>query len=406
MKILFVAPYLPSPARFGGQRRMEGLMRGLARQHDVSILSFNSLDAYAEESVAATAAYCEAVMTLPDLEPRSLAEKRRLQMQSLVSLHSFEHFQVSRRVDFQKKIDEQLAKNPYDVVQVEFANMASYGYASHGKKPLLILDEHNIEYDLQRRTAGSADGLSRRSYNSLNWRKLGREEKAAWKRFDGVVLTSARDQAVLLKSSPDTHTVVVPNGVDVKHFRPSSADPEADRMLFFGANNYFPNHDALLYFIDEVLPKVVAQRPNAKLSIVGPGVQPAVSARQSRNVEIVGFVDDVMPHLDRASVVVVPLRIGGGTRLKIVEAMAKSKAIVSTSIGAEGIDVTHDLDVLIADEPQALGDQIVRVLKDPQLATRLGLRARELAERRYAWEAIVGHLEQFYHEVSRAQQRR
>jgi glycosyltransferase involved in cell wall biosynthesis len=397
MKILFVAPYLPSPARFGGQRRMEGLMRGLAERHEVSVLSFNSSDAYAEESVRATAAYCKKVTTLADLDPRSVSEKRRLQLRSLLSLHSFEHLQVKSRADFQRKLDEVLANEEYDVVQVEFANMASYRFSLPGKKPpLLVLDEHNIEYDLQRRTAGSADGFSRLVYNSLNWRKLGHEEKSAWQRFDGVVLTSARDQQVLSGVSPKTRTAVVPNGVNVTQFAPSEAPTEPDTLVFFGANNYFPNHDALLYFIDEILPKVVVRRPTVKLQIVGPGVQPAVLAKQNKHVEIVGFVADLMPYLERASAIVVPLRIGGGTRLKIVEAMAKSKAIVSTRIGAEGIDVSHERDILIGDTPADFADAILRVLENPKLANDLGRNARELAEKRYSWGAIVAQLEQFY----------
>jgi len=399
MKILFVAPYLPSPPRFGGQRRMDGLMRGLAANHEVSILSFNSTDPYTQQSLDATRLFCQRVTTLPDLDPRSVAEKRRLQMRSLLSLHSFEHLQVKRRADFQAQIDQQLAEQSYDVVQVEFANMASYRFTRQQKKPLLVLDEHNIEYDLQRRTAGSADGASRKLYNSLNWRKLGWEEKAAWRRFDGVLLTSQRDAGLLSGVSPTTTTAVIPNGVNVEQFQPSSFDTAPDQLLFFGANNYFPHHDALLYFIDEILPKVVAARPNVKLSIVGPGAQPALLARQSRHVEVVGFVDDVMPHLERASAVVVPLRIGGGTRLKIVEAMAKSKAIVSTRIGAEGLDVSHEHDVLLADSPDDFAQQILRVLADPKLAQKLGQNARTLAEERYAWTAVVRQLVQFYEQL-------
>ena len=377
-------------------------MRGLAEHHEVSILSFNSSDAYSKESVEATASYCKKVTTLADLDPRSVSEKRRLQLRSLLSLHSFEHLQVKSRADFQQKIDEHLASEDYDVVQVEFANMASYRYSRRAKKPpLLVLDEHNIEYDLQRRTAGSADGMARLVYNSLNWRKLGREERGAWQRFDGVVLTSARDEQVLSEVSPKTRTGVVPNGVNVLQFVPSAAPTESDILVFFGANNYFPNHDALLYFIDEILPKVVARRPNVKLQIVGPGVQPAVLAKQSKHVEIVGFVDDLMPYLERASAIVVPLRIGGGTRLKIVEAMAKSKAIISTRIGAEGIDVTHERDILLGDTPTDFADLIVRVLEDPKLAEGLGRKARELAETRYSWGAIVAQLEQFYARLPR-----
>jgi glycosyltransferase involved in cell wall biosynthesis len=199
--------------------------------------------------------------------------------------------------------------------------------------------------------------------------------------------------------SPETLSAVVPNGVNVAQFQPAPVAPEADQLLFFGANNYFPNHDALIYFIDEILPLIVQRRPNVKLSIVGPGAQPAVLARQSRHVEIVGFVDDVMPHLDRASVVVVPLRIGGGTRLKIVEAMAKSKAIVSTRIGAEGIDVTHGQNALLADSPADFADQVVRALTQPELAQKLGEQARILAEERYAWTAVVGELVRFYEQL-------
>jgi glycosyltransferase involved in cell wall biosynthesis len=380
---------------------MDGLMRGLAAaNHEVSILSFTTTDQWTQESLEASRAFCKKVTTLSDLDARSLSEKRRQQLRSLMSFNSYEHLQVKRRADFQRQIDEHLAAGDYDVVQVEFANMAAYRYARAGRRPTLVLDEHNIEYDLQRRTAGSAEGAFRKVYNSLNWRKLGREEKAAWRRFDGVVLTSVRDAQLLAEVSQGIRSAVVPNGVNVEQFQPARTVPEPDQLLFFGANNYFPNHDALIYFIDEILPLVVQRRPNVKLSIVGPGAQPPVLARQSRHVEIVGFVDDVMPHLDRASVVVVPLRIGGGTRLKIVEAMAKSKAIVSTSIGAEGIDVKHDRDALLADSPAAFADQVVRVLGDPELARRLGEQARILAEERYAWTAVVGKLVQFYDQLS------
>ncbi len=400
MKILFVTPYLPSPARFGGQRRVDGLMRGLAERHDVSILSFNAGDEFEQASIDATRSFCQRVTTLPGLDSTTVSEKRKLQLRSMLSPHSFEHLQATRRADFQAKIDDHLASDEYDVVQVEFANMASFRYPRRGRRPLLVLDEHNIEYDLQRRTAGASDGMTRRVYNSLNWRKLGREERSAWRRFDGVVLTSARDQTLLTETSPGTRTIVVPNGVDVGEFQPSDTAVESDTLVFFGANNYFPNHDALLFFIDEILPMIVARRPNVKLQIVGPGAQPAVLDRQGRHVEVVGFVNDLRPYLERAAAIVVPLRVGGGTRLKIVEAMAKSKAIISTRIGAEGIDVTHERDVLLGDTPAEFANLVVRVLEDLQLAQRLGESARELAVNRYAWPSIVGRLEGFYERLS------
>lgn len=401
MKILFVTPYLPSPARFGGQRRVDGLIRGLAERHEVSILSFNADDEYGQDSIDATRAFCTRVTTLPGLDARTVAEKRQLQMRSMLSPHSFEHLQATRRTDFQSKIDEHLARDEFDIVQIEFANMASFRYARRGKRPLLVLDEHNIEYDLQRRTAGAADGVTRRVYNSLNWRKLGREERGAWRRVDGVVLTSARDQQLLHETSSGTKTVVVPNGVDIGQFQPADTALDSETIVFFGANNYFPNHDALIFFIDEILPKIIARRPNVKLQIIGPGAQPAVLERQGKHVEVVGFVDDLLPYLERAAAIVVPLRVGGGTRLKIVEAMAKSKAVISTRIGAEGIDVTHEHDVLLGDTPTAFADLVLRVLENPELGRSLGRNARDLAVNRYAWPSIVAQLETFYEHLSR-----
>ncbi len=147
--------------------------------------------------------------------------------------------QVTRRSDFQRQIDEHLASEDYDVVQVEFANMASYRYSRRGRRPTLVLDEHNIEYDLQRRTAGSAEGTFRKVYNSLNWRKLGREEKAAWRRFDGVVLTSVRDAQLLAEVSPGTSAAVVPNGVNVEQFQPAPLAPAPDQPAVFRGQQLF-----------------------------------------------------------------------------------------------------------------------------------------------------------------------
>lgn len=376
-------------------------MRGLAQQHDVSILAFNASDEFEQASIEVTRAFCFQVTTLPGLDLPTVGEKRALQLRSMLSRHSFEHLQATRRADFQTKLDELLARDAYDIVQVEFANMASFRYSRRGKRPLLVLDEHNIEHDLQRRSVGAANGMMRRVYNSLNWRKLGREEKRAWRRFDGVVLASARDQQLLHEIWRGTPTVIVPNGVDIQRFQPAETATDGDTIVFFGANNYFPNHDALLFFIDDILPRIVARRPNVKLQIIGPGAQSEVLERQGKHVQVVGFVDDPQPYIERAAAIVVPLRVGGGTRLKIVEAMAKSKAIISTRIGAEGIDVTHEHDVLLGDTPTEFADLVVRVLEHPDLARTIGANARNLAVSRYAWPSLVAELQTFYEQLLR-----
>ncbi len=372
-------------------------MRGLAQNHEIDVLAFNRTDEWEKLSEETTRKYCKQVQIIHNLDLTDTGEKRRAQLRSLLSLHSFEHRLASRRRDFQRALDAMLARTHYDVVQLEFLWMAAFRYAQRSQRePVIVLDEHNIEYDILKRTAGGAGGAARLVYNTLNWRKLALEERSAWRRFNGVALTSRRDEALLNGELPNVRTAVVPNGVDVDEFTVNEGSAEPDVLLFFGAINYYPNQEAVTYFIDHVFPKIKQRRPQTKFRILGPGAPESVLARQGNGIEILGMVDDVGPHIERATAVVVPLRIGGGTRLKIVEAMAKGKPIISTRLGAEGIDVKHGENVLLADEPDDFAREVERVLADPELAARLGRNGRTLVEQRYSWRSIVQGLERFY----------
>jgi polysaccharide biosynthesis protein PslH len=397
VKILFVTPYLPSPPRFGAQRRLDGLMRGLAARHEVSLLSFVANDEFAGESLRATEDYCRDVTTVPnDVVGIAVKKKRLMQLRSLMSPRSFE-YDLCYRSRFQSEIRQKLNEAQYDLVQVEFSQLGIYDYTMQGtRNPIFVLDEHNIEYDIIKRTADTKGSAARRIYSQVNWRKLRREEQGAWRRFDGVVLTSNRDEALLREDSPGTRTSVVPNAVDLDHFRTSSLEREPGSLLFFGAMNYHPNIQGVDYFVKEVLPKIIAKVPNTKLRIVGQQPDQSILALAGPNVEIVGFVDDPRPLLDRAAAMVVPLLIGGGTRFKIVEGMAMSTPIVSTGIGAEGLDVEHGKHLLLADDSDGLARETVRLLKDHALGQRLGAEARQVAERSYGWGRAVCTLEKFY----------
>jgi glycosyltransferase involved in cell wall biosynthesis len=402
MKILFVTPFLPSPPRFGGQRRLDGLMRGLSEKHEVDVLSFNRTDEWEQSSIEATRKFCREVVTFSNLDLMDNREKRTMQLRSLASPHSFEHLLAARRADFQHALDGMLVRTAYDVVQVEFVWMAAFRFGRPGPTSTrLVLDEHNVEYDLLKRTAGTAAGLGRHAYNALNWRKLAREEHAAWRRFDGVSVTSCRDEELIQKDVPGTRTAVVPNGVDLTEFSATGSAGRTDSLLYFGAINYFPNQEAVIYFIDHIFPLIRARRPQATFRIVGPGAPESVLARQGNGVEVVGMVDEVAPYIEQASAVVVPLRIGGGTRLKIVEALAKGKPVISTRLGAEGLDVVDGEHLLLADEPADFADRVERVLGDPSLAERLGAAGRRLMEDRYSWRSIVVGLERFYESLPR-----
>jgi glycosyltransferase involved in cell wall biosynthesis len=400
LKVLFVTPYLPGPPIFGGQRRMHGLMNALSREHEISVLSLVDATVDQAKGLEDAKSYCRNVVTVSDRRRLEGKKKRVLQLGSVFSRRSWE-WELFVRPALQKALDRHFTEQAYDIVNCEFCYMACYDFhgarANGTERSRLVLDEHNVEYDVLRRSAATG-GVERRVFNAVNWRKLRREELRAWNRVDGCTLTSQRDERLLASDAPGLRTRVIPNGVDVDYFRPRAEAPPAEprTILFFGAINYFPNTDGALFFINEVMPRVTARYEGAKLRVVGPGAPPSITALQSRNVEIVGFVDDLRAEIERAAVVVAPLRIGGGTRLKILEAMAMGRPIVSTSIGAEGLDVTHGRDILLADTPQDFAREIGTVFDDAERGRELGAAARRTAEGHYSWRAAADKLGEFY----------
>lgn len=399
MDILFLTPYLPCPPRSGGPRRLNGLISGLSRDHTVSVLSLVEPGDDHAEAIAATGAYCDEVVCVANKQygRRGVpnARKRQLQLRSILSPYSYERF-LFHRPEIQTALDGMAARRRYDVVNVEFSLMANYRLP---RSSLLVLDEHNIEYDILYRTYQAETRRVRRLYSYVNFLKLRREERAAWRGFDGCILTSVRDQKILQQSLPTLPTAVVPNAVDTASFRPGPAPLEPRTILFFGAMDYYPNIDGVLFFLREVFPRLKPRYPGLRLQIVGQAPPEAVRRWAGDDITVTGFVDDVQAYIRRAGLVIAPLRIGGGTRLKIVEAMAMGKAIVSTTIGAEGIDVVDGQNILLADRSDRFATQVGRVLEDPMLAQRLGADARHLAETRYDWRASVEALERFYQQL-------
>jgi glycosyltransferase involved in cell wall biosynthesis len=398
LNLLFVTPYLPSPPGFGGQRRLNGLLTGLARSHSVSLLSLINPAESHDASLRATREYCRRVTTVPSPAfALSRRGKRALQLRSLFSPKSFGRLSHVFP-HLLRELKALLSHEQFDVVNVEFAQLAACRDAidSTPDRPLFVLDEHNIEYEVLRRTAAAETGIARRIYNAVDWRKLRAEEVAAWRRFDGCALTSPHDRDLLLRSVPQARTAIVPNAVDLELFA-AAVEPSAEpfSILFFGAINYFPNADGLQFFLSEIFPLVRARLPQARLKVVGHTPEHLFHLR-SEHVEMKGWVPDVRVELERAAAVIAPLRVGGGTRLKILEAMAMGKPVISTPQGAEGLEGAHGRDLLIAERPDAFADELIRVLCDAGLARALGNNARKLVENRYGWPASVARLEELY----------
>jgi glycosyltransferase involved in cell wall biosynthesis len=405
LSLLYVSQVPPSPPRFGAQVRMHGIMTAMAERHDVSVACCAEPDEL-PRARRALDAYCRDVELVVDGISGSTARKRLLQLRSLASTRTFERL-LFITPELQRRIDALLAHRGFDVVVLEGPFVAHHRVRGPGgaAAPRIVLDEHNVEYDVHRQIAGGRGSLVRRLFNAVNWRKMRREERGVWDRVDGVTVTSAPDAARVRAARPGARVAVVPNAVDVDRFRPREGDPAPDlsTLLFFGALDYYPNLEGLLWFLDEVWPRVQGTHPAARLRILGRRPPPALVARQGPRVEVAGFVEDLRPSLAAAAAVIVPLRLGGGTRLKILEAMAMERPVVSTTVGAEGIEVAGGRELLLADEPERFAAEVRRLLDDPALGSRLGRSARALVAARYSWRASARELERFLLELCRAE---
>jgi len=392
-----------SPPRFGAQARMHGLMTQLARRHDLTTVTLVGREFDIEECRRAMQTYCREVVLVPHSYGHEGLTKRLLQVRSLASKQSFERllFTVPQ---FQQRLDQLLRARRFDVVNLEFSFLGHFDLrqAPLGeKRPALVVDSHNIDYDLARQYARDGTSLARRLYAEANWRKLRREELTTYREADGVYLCSAADERRLLSEVPDARTTVIPNAADVEYYQPRSTDPLPDgrTVVFFGLLSYVPNIDGVLHFTSEIWPRIAEAHPGARCKIIGGRPPPSVQALAGPQIEITGFVPDLRPHLAAAAAVVVPLRLGGGTRLKIVEAMAMGKAIVSTKLGAEGIEAVPGRDIVVEDEPAAFADAVNHLLADPHLAARMGQSARRLAVEQYSWSGAAQALDGFYRQI-------
>lgn len=402
LRILNVSQMPASPPRFGAQARIHGLMTELAKHHSLTALAIADA-AEIDECRRHMKAYCDDVILIPNWNSSDGAGKRLNQLRSLGSFNSFERLQATFPA-VQQALDQVLASKRFDIVNLEFTFLGGCNLrqAPPGERlPALVVDSHNIDYELARQYARSGSSLVRRLYASVNWRKLRREELGTYGSADGVYLCSVDDERRLHEQIPGVRTAVIPNAADVDYFMPRSSDPKSDgqTIVFFGLMSYIPNVDGVQYFVRDIWPRIIAAHPNAKLKIIGGNPPSALQALAGPDIELTGFVPDLRPHLAEAAALVVPLRIGGGTRLKIVEGLAMGKAIVSTTLGAEGIEAVDGRDLLIADAPDAFAESVVRLLNDEGLATRMGQAARQLAVDRYSWRRAGNALEGFYRQI-------
>ena len=388
MKVLYLIPYSPANPVFGGALRIYHLLTHLIKYHDVTVAGFSS----SEEEM-------ELIKQFPMLAgkthfvnyPYSDKATRWSLIKSLFTSHSNWH-RITRSKQFQHKLDRLLAAESFDIIQSEFPVMAMFHYKSQAIK---IIDSHNVEYDNFKRMAKVKNPFKKLFYHLESY-KFYKEETAVCRQQDALFVTSERDISIFNQTVPDVPKYLIPNGVDTNYFKPFNKPPIPHSMVFVGMMKYVPNYDGISWFLDEIFPKILEKIPDATITIVGKNPPKSISNRAGKNILITGFVEDTRPYIEKASVYVVPLRMGGGTRLKIMESLAVKKPIVSTSIGCEGIDVVDGESIRIADNPGEFADRVIELFMNPEQVADITEKGYELVKNLYRWESIGQQMDAAY----------
>jgi sugar transferase (PEP-CTERM/EpsH1 system associated) len=393
MRILWLKSDLLLPLDKGGKLRTWHLMRHLARRHEITYLSF--AEAAPAEMLAGMREVAAHLVTIHRSDPR----KRSLRFYLDAAWHLADSLPYAigkyRSRAFRSALQDLLHEGGFDLVVCDFLTPA-VNLPARLPCPA-VLFTHNVEAEIWRRHKDTASGVVGRALYALQHRRMVRYEGRTLGRFDHVLAVSDADRDTLGRLYPGAVRApihVVPTGVDTEYFQPLPTGDGGPRLTFTGSMDWLPNEDAMLYFCREVLPLVRAKEPGIQLSIVGRAPTRAVQRLAADPAVLVtGTVADVRPFVHAASVYVVPLRIGGGTRLKIFEAMAMGKAVVSTTVGAEGLPVVDGEHVALADGPAPFAAAILRLLRDADHRRRIEKAARALVVERYDWGVAAAVLE-------------
>ena len=392
-KALFVTARPPYPLDTGAKIRTWNILSGFVDRYAVDVLHFIDPVVEAEWREAASARGVGAIYGVenPDLN-------RGTSPSDLLAA-LFKGLPVSTvkytRADFAARLEE-LAPG-YDLVHVDTIHLAGgLGSLGNGQgSPFTTLNAHNVEYQIAERMRDLETSLPRKLALGLHARNMRRFEARAFRDADMVLAVSGEDREQIDAMAGTGKAMLVENGVDVAYYTPAG-DPvgQGDNLVFVGSMDWLPNIDGMKWFVRDMLPTIRGVRPKTRLTIVGRSPHPDIRALHDpgAGVVVTGTVDDVRPFVREAGVVIVPLRFGGGTRLKILEAFAMGKAVLSTALGCEGILCEDNRHLRIEDHPQSFARRCLELMGDEAARRRLGMQGRDLALSRYSWDAVVGRM--------------
>lgn len=387
MRILWVKLGGLWPTNTGGRLRSFNILAELAREHAVTVLTTH-LPGEDGAALGRQLPQCREVVSFPFAapkwrDPRFPAALARSWLSPL-PVDVWKHRVPALRRDVARRF----ASGEVDLCVADFI-FAAPNVPLDTAVPVVFF-AHNVEYQILQRLAAAQDGALRRGLLNIEWRKMRRYEAEVCRRARLTVAVSPQDRDLLARDAAGIPIRDVPTGVDVDYFKPNGTPENPVEVVFTGSMDWHPNEDAICHFIEDVLPAVRREIPQVGVTVVGRN--PSATLRRiaaSAGVRVTGTVEDVRPYIDAAAVYVVPLRIGGGTRLKVFEALAMGKAVVSTGVGVEGLPLAPGEHYLKADEPAAFAAAVIGLLRDPVRRRALGEAGQRLTRERFAWARVA-----------------
>lgn len=379
MKILFLSRWFPYPTNNGSKLRVYNLLRGLSKHHDVTLLSFADQPDVSPEAPEVKS-ICTDVQVIPwrEFDPKSTRAKAgffSLKPRSIIDTFSPEMAQA---------ITQTLSRRNYDVVIASQLQMAAY--SSYFQNVPALFEE--IEVGLIHGQANTTADKVQRLRHAFTWFKLRMYLSQLLKSFQAVTVVSEQERKLITQYFPQVKNVqVIPNCMNMEDYQDIQAQTKPNTLIFTGSFRYAANHEAMVWFVGEVFPLILEQVPDAQLIITGDHAD--LPLPSNRNVTLAGYVDDIKGLIASSTVALAPLWSGGGTRLKILEAMAIGTPVVATSKGAEGLEIQMGKHLFVTDKPSVFADCVVKLLTDQDLHQEMARNAKQLVREKYDWAGLM-----------------
>jgi sugar transferase (PEP-CTERM/EpsH1 system associated) len=389
MNILWLKTELLHPVDKGGKIRSYNMLKALKRNCRITYLTLD--DGTADSTARELASeYCHDLVCVPHRRREKFTTGFYVEL--ALNLASDLPYAIKKyeSPEMRQEITRLLAAQRIDVLVCDF--LAPAVNVPPNLNCTTVLFQHNVEAMIWKRHYEVQTATARKAYLYRQWQKMRAFEAKACPQFDSVIAVSREDRDQMRQEYGLENVFDVPTGVDTAYFRPSGRiETRPHHLVFTGSMDWLPNEDGIRYFTEQIMPRIKQSVPDVTLTVVGRDPYPSLVELSKRDpsVTVTGRVDDVRPYMEEAAVYIVPLRIGGGTRLKIYEAMAMEKPVVSTTIGAEGLPVTDGEEIVLADTPESFAQAVVELLKQQNLSAEIGARAAAKVRAEFGWESVA-----------------